>query len=199
MQLDELNILDVGNKIGLVGAVFGDDDSNYLCMFPDQEVMPNQEVLDMGLEDWKKFLRQVDMLEVEVLQHTEHGKLAKAIMRKTQRLIDQRVSWAVYKRDNYTCRYCGRDGVPMTVDHLVLWEEGGPSIEKNLVASCRKCNKTRGNLQLAAWLKHRYYERVSTGDKGRCPGISPKAQEALEHLVPTLKDIPLKLHRRERK
>lgn len=161
MRLNELNLLDIGNKIGLVGAVFGDEDSTYLCMFPDQEIEDNQEVLDMDLEDWKKFLRQTDLLEIEVLQKTEHGTLAKAILRKTQRLIEARVSWGVFKRDKYTCRYCGEDGLPLTVDHLVLWEEGGPSIPENLLTSCRKCNKTRGNTQYPEWLGNKYYQKVS--------------------------------------
>jgi hypothetical protein len=192
VRLDELNILDIGVKIGLVGAVFGDENDTYLCMFPDQEIADNQEVLDMDLEDWKKFLRQTDLLEVEVLTKTEDGKLAKAIMRKTQRLIEQRVSWKVFRRDNYTCRYCGKTGLPLTVDHLVLWEEGGPSIEENLVAACRKCNKTRGNMQYADWLNSQYYLKVSKG-------ISNEQNKANILLVHELPKIPLKIHRRERK
>jgi len=199
MKLSDLNLLDVGVGIGLTGCVFGDDKTNYLCMFPDQDASLKQAILEMPLGDWNTFLRQTDLVEVEVLQQDKNGKLSKAIMRKTQRLIEQRVSWMVYKRDKYACRYCGRDDVPLTVDHLVLWEEGGPSIEENLVASCRKCNKTRGNMHLEDWLHHKYYERVSTGDGGKCPGISPQAQEDLKALVGTLKNIPLKIHRRERK
>lgn len=161
MKLDELNIHDVGNKIGLVGAVFGELGTTYMIMFPDQEIQENTEVLDMDVDDWVKFLRQTDLLEVEVLQHTEHGKMAKAILRKTQRMIDARVSWNVFRRDGYACRYCGNDKVPLTVDHLVLWEEGGPSIEDNLVAACKKCNKTRGQTQYSDWLNHPYYKKVS--------------------------------------
>lgn len=192
MKLDELNLLDVGVSIGLSGAVFSDTEKMYLCMFPDQDADLKQVVLDMPLDDWKTFLRQTDLVEVEVLTKTEDGKLAKAIMRKTQRLIEQRVSWKVYKRDNYTCRYCGQDAIPLTVDHLVLWEVGGPSIEENLVASCRKCNKTRGNLKYSDWLVDPYYLKVS---KNLAPGV----REANEKLLGTLEDIPLKIHRRERK
>jgi len=163
MKLGDLNIYDVGEKIGLVGAVFGDEHTTYLCMFPTQGVPTPERIkpLEMDNEDWKKFLHQVDVQEVEVLQKTPDGTLAKVIMRKTQRLIEQRLSWAVYKRDSYRCRWCYAEGIPLTVDHLVLWEEGGPSIEENLVASCRKCNKTRGNLHLEEWLKSDFYKRVS--------------------------------------
>jgi len=60
--------------------------------------------------------------------------------------------WEVFRRDNYTCRYCGNDKVPMTVDHVVLWEEGGPSIVDNLICSCKKCNNARSNMQYEDWL-----------------------------------------------
>ena len=163
MKLKDLNIYDIGEKIGMVGAVFGDEHHTYLCMFPTQPApsSDNIEVLEMDNEDWKKFLHQVDVQETEVLQKTPDGTLAKVILRKTQRLIEQRLSWAVYKRDGYRCRWCHGEGIPLTVDHLVLWEEGGPSIEENLVACCRKCNKTRGNTHLDEWFKSDYYRKVS--------------------------------------
>ena len=191
MKLTDLNILDVGNKIGLVGAVFGDDDTHYLGLFPDQEVLP-QKNLEMGTEDWTRFLRQVDLQEVEVLSKTKDGALAKSILRKTQRLIEQRVSWNVYRRDNYRCRYCGRDDVPLTVDHLVLWEQGGPSTEDNLVAACRKCNKTRGNMLYEDWLASPYYQRVSDN-------LTALVRQDNVDIAKTLSNIQLKIHRRERK
>ena len=61
-------------------------------------------------------------------------KLYKAVIRKCQRNIEQGVSWNVFRRDGYACRYCGNKEVPLTVDHLVLWEESGPSTEANLVS-----------------------------------------------------------------
>jgi hypothetical protein len=182
MKLSELNILDIGNKYGLVGAVYGNEDRTFLCMFPGQDIATT-EVLDMDLEDWKKFLRQSDLLETEVLQKTEHGQLAKAILRKTQRLIEARVSWGVFRRDGYKCCYCGEDGVPLTVDHLVLWEEGGPSIPENLLTACRKCNKARGRIQFKDWLEHKYYKRVSMNIGVTRRGLNRK-------LVATLDAIP---------
>ena len=161
MKLDELNFYDIGNKIGLVGAVFGDDDQAYLLLFPDQSYPDKVKLLELTLDDWKRVVKQLDILEVEVLRKGKDGNLGKAILRKTQRLIEQRVSWAVFKRDGYKCRYCGKDDVPLTVDHLVLWEQNGPSTEDNLSSSCRKCNKTRGNLEYKDWLEHPYYRKVS--------------------------------------
>jgi hypothetical protein len=154
MRLDELDIYEIGNTIGISGMVMtGNSGDAYLCMFPDQHFEKHElETLNLSYADWQKLLFQLDNQEVEVLQKTAHGDLAKVVLRKSQRLIEQRVSWAVFKRDNYTCRYCGANDVPLTVDHLILWEEMGPSVEANLVAACRKCNKTRGNTQYEEWL-----------------------------------------------
>jgi hypothetical protein len=189
VKLVDLNLLDIGTKIGLVGAIFGDNDSTYLCLFPDQDMHHNQKVFEMDLEDWKVFLRQVDLQEMEVLQIGADGNLSKAILRKSQRLIEQRVSWAVFKRDLYRCCYCGLDGIPLTVDHLVLWEEGGPSIEENLITACRKCNKTRGNMQYTDWLGSKYYLKISQNLTE-----SEKADNIA--LIATLSKIPRRYSRR---
>jgi hypothetical protein len=191
MKLDDLNIHDIGNKIGLVGAVFGDEHNTYLVMFPDHDIQENTEVLDMDVDDWTRFLRQTDLLETEVLTYADDGTISKAILRKTQRMIEARISWNVFRRDGYTCRYCGRNDVPLTVDHLVLWEENGPSIEANLVAACKKCNKTRGTTQYAAWLSSPYYSNKSLG-------LTEEVRRANDALVLTLDAIPRNTHQRSR-
>jgi len=164
MKLDELNLHDIGIHIVLAGAVYaGPDQTFYLCLFPDEQDDEDMDLVDleMDLADWTKFVRQTDLMEMEALAERPDGKVVKAIIRKTQRQIDQRVSWQVYRPDGYKCRYCGNDQVPLSVDHLVLWEEGGPSIPENLVAACKKCNRKRGNMQLAEWLIHPRYRKVS--------------------------------------
>lgn len=184
MKMSDLNFFDIGNKIGLTGAVFSDDDNTvYLAMYPTQPEPTKIVPLMMDLDEWTKFLQQLDVQETEVLRKAADGKLAKAILRKTQRVIEQRVSWTVYRRDSYRCRYCNIEGVPMTVDHLVLWEDGGPSVEENLVTACRKCNKTRGNLQYRDWLKDPFYLKVSKK-------LSSAQLAANEALLPTLNLIP---------
>lgn len=182
IKLKNFDLYRIGNEIGIVGAIFGDAKSHYLILFPDQDILPF-EYAQFDMDEWKKFLRQVDLCEVEVLAKTEHGELSKMVLRKSQRFIEQRVSWSVFRRDGYKCRYCGKEGIPLTVDHLVLWEEGGPSIEANLVAACRKCNKTRGDTQYKDWLKHPHYLQVSKS-------LSPFAREENERLADTLDRIP---------
>lgn len=163
-KFSDIDLSQVGNEVLLVGGVWAGDGKAYFCYFPEFGPPPRGtefHEFDMSYDDWKALLRQSDIMETEVLAKAEDGSLYKAVARKSQRNIDQGVSWRVYKRDEYRCRYCGNDDVPLTVDHLVLWEEGGPSIEQNLVAACRKCNKRRGNMQYEDWLDSDYYQRVS--------------------------------------
>jgi len=164
-KLSDVDLLKIGNTIQMAGAVYVGEGRLFLAMFPEDRGVEGLETveLDMDLADWERFLRQTDLLETEILTKASDGTLAKAIARKSQRQISQGVSWAVYKRAGYRCEYCGANDVPLTVDHLVVWEEGGPSTEANLSSCCRRCNKTRGNMAYSEWIKHPYYLRVSRG------------------------------------
>lgn len=208
MKLNELDLLDVGNTIRLSGAIYRGNGKVFLAFLPDDrgDVFSGQghvlfqspkgegqrehevHVLDMDRDDWTAFLRQSDILEIQALQEQPDGKIAKAIIRKSQRQISQHISWEVFRRDLYTCRYCGKDDLPLTVDHLVLWEDCGPSIPENLVASCRKCNKTRGNTQYPEWLKSQFYKQVSAG-------LTDAVRQANIDLVETLDAIPRMPHK----
>ncbi len=50
----------------------------------------------------------------------------------------------VFRRDNYTCQYCGRRDVSLTVDHVIPRHLGGPHKWTNLVAACSACNHRKG-------------------------------------------------------
>ena len=185
VKLSDLNLLDLGNSINLSGMILSGDKDSYIVPTPEGEVH-DLKLLELDLEDWKVLLRQTDLQEVEVLMDDNSG-IKKAILRKTARQIDAQVSWAVYRRDDYKCRYCGCDDKPLTVDHLILWEEGGPSIEENLVSACKKCNKKRGNMQYADWLSSDVYI-------DRAADLMTKVHMMNYDLIETLKDIPRKLH-----
>lgn len=206
MKLSEVDLLEFGHEIQMVGAVYAGKGTAYLCLFPEDRADLDGEaflrygsgqsdewirVLEMGPDEWQAFLRQTDVLETEVQARAADGTIQKAVLRKSQRQIDQAVSWRVFRRDSYMCRYCGRDDVPLTVDHLVLWEEGGPSTEQNLVSACRKCNKTRGRTRYGEWLRHGYYLRVSEG-------LTEEVRRANEALLPTLESVQRVNHVRSR-
>lgn len=171
VKLNDLNILDVGNAIQLYGAIYTGNGQMYLVPTPDEdpeEVIdrlgsidqqrpdsPQAIVLVMNADEWQAFLRQTDVLDVQGPD--------KAIVRKTQRQVDQSISWEVYRRDDYTCRYCARNNVPLTVDHIDLWEDGGATVAQNLITACRRCNKVRGRLPYQQWMESEDYARFADG------------------------------------
>ncbi len=212
MKLSDIDIFSVGNDLGLVGAVWagkGPDGKNIavICAFPNSPaettsgegkpllVVDGDEheihTMNMDTDEWAKFIRQCDLMETEILQKAKDGSLTKIILRKSSRNVEPTVQWKVYRRDECRCRYCGSDTVSMTVDHLVLWEQGGPSTEENLLASCRKCNKARGNMEYEAWLESPYYLKVSSF-------LPLPVLEANRKVASTLAKIPRRLHQNSR-
>lgn len=147
ISLDDIDILDVGHTIQLGGAIWTGNGKVYIVPLPDEDLVGEHELLTMDVSQWERFLNQSDVLDVR-------GP-GKAILRKSQRQIDQHISWKVFRRDGFACRYCGQER-PLTVDHVILWEEGGATVEENLVSACRRCNKLRGNTEYQAWIKGDY-------------------------------------------
>jgi 5-methylcytosine-specific restriction endonuclease McrA len=54
----------------------------------------------------------------------------------------------VFRRDNYTCQYCGRRDNGLTVDHVVPRHLGGEHTWTNVVAACPTCNHRKGGRKL---------------------------------------------------
>jgi 5-methylcytosine-specific restriction endonuclease McrA len=50
----------------------------------------------------------------------------------------------VYARDNFTCQYCGKKNVDLSLDHVYPKYLGGTHTWDNLVTSCKKCNGIKG-------------------------------------------------------
>jgi hypothetical protein len=191
IKLEDINLLDVGVNLRLTGVIYSDVDSHILCFLPNEEDGQDSYILNMDLEDWKKFIRQTDLTEVETLVLHPNGGVVKAILRKSARNIDARITWRVFKRDNYTCRYCGAEGVPMTIDHLILWKKGGATVKGNLVTTCRKCNKIRGDMPYHQWIVSRTYLNKSKN-------LSQEVIAKNLDLIETIKSIPRVVHKKSR-
>jgi len=187
-----LNLLSIGNTVQISGMIWSGEGINYLCYLPD-EFNPEYDtvLMPMTLEEWNELVRQSDIMETEILAEDTEGNLVKTILRKSTRQIDQAIQWKVFHRDEYTCRYCGKTGIPLSVDHIVLWEEGGPSIEENLITACKKCNKTRGSQQYPNWLISEYYFKVSRS-------INEETRKKNAAIIQTLYSIPIRIHMKSR-
>lgn len=190
MEFKDFPLMKLGHEIQMVGVIYRDSNDQYEFFLPDEQVgfCPSDtskcHTFPLTNEDWTKFLLQTDTLETEVSQ-MKNGKLIKAIVRKSQRQIDQNISWAVYRRDNYACVYCGRNDVPLTVDHIDLWEDGGRSIEENLLTCCKNCNKTRGNMKYEDWIQSDKFDKIF-------PSTSLADKKYLFDILHRLKDLRTK-------
>lgn len=65
--------------------------------------------------------------------------------------ISKALRFEVFKRDNFTCQYCGRSApeVVLEVDHIVPVSKGGTNDLFNLVTSCKECNRGKSNKELS--------------------------------------------------
>lgn len=64
--------------------------------------------------------------------------------------IPKAVRFEVFKRDKFTCQYCGRmsPDVILEIDHIKPVAEGGTNDLINLITSCRDCNRGKGKRRL---------------------------------------------------
>lgn len=178
---NKIPLLDFGSKVVIKGVLFTDEttDKSYVALLPQKRIEKDPEPLHPTLEEWHQIFEQQDFMNVETT--SLNGE--KVILRKSQRNVDGVISWKVFKRDGYACRYCGIDHVPLTVDHIVTWETGGATHMDNLLTSCNRCNRKRGNTEYDGWLKSDYY-------KSRMKFLSQKVIDANQKIVSLLTSLP---------
>lgn len=64
--------------------------------------------------------------------------------------IGKRLRFEVFKRDSFTCQYCGA-GAPdvlLEVDHLRPVSKDGDNDVLNLITSCQDCNRGKSNIEI---------------------------------------------------
>ena len=62
------------------------------------------------------------------------------------RTAGPRLRFEVFRRDSYTCQYCGRRApeIVLHVDHILAWANGGMTEIENLRTACSTCNLGKG-------------------------------------------------------
>ena len=62
------------------------------------------------------------------------------------RPVKQINKFEIFKRDKFTCQYCGRrpkDGIKLVIDHIIPLSKGGTHNKRNLTTSCSECNSMK--------------------------------------------------------
>lgn len=85
-------------------------------------------------------------------------------MARKRETIPQGVRFDVFRRDNFTCVYCGRSSPEVTLhcDHVVAHSKGGSDGMTNLVTSCQDCNYGKG----AKSLRKKISSQPAANDNG---------------------------------
>ncbi|NCB03460.1 MAG: HNH endonuclease [Spirochaetia bacterium] len=65
--------------------------------------------------------------------------------------ISQTIRFEVFKRDSFTCQYCGAKApdVILEIDHINPVAKGGDNSIENLVTSCKDCNRGKSDKKLS--------------------------------------------------
>jgi len=68
----------------------------------------------------------------------------------TRKPISKRIRFEVFKRDSFTCQYCGNKppGIILELDHLKPVSKKGTDNINNLITSCFNCNRGKSNIDL---------------------------------------------------
>lgn len=104
--------------------------------------------------------------------------------------ITEKLRFEVFRRDNYTCQYCGRSNknVELQVDHIIPVSKGGTNDITNLITSCRECNIGKGNTELTDQQINKLKERNNAIEDFtvRAEAREPKSQRVQLLFTPSL-------------
>jgi hypothetical protein len=69
----------------------------------------------------------------------------------TRKTIGKRKRFEIFKRDNFTCQYCGSTppAVILHVDHILAVANGGGNETENLTTACQGCNLGKSAVPLS--------------------------------------------------
>lgn len=104
------------------------------------EVVARLGLAPTAVENWGKRLAHL----------IEQGKfLVPALIRLTKQVAFRALQIrptrnAIFKRDKYTCQYCGEKS-RISLDHVLPVSRGGKNTWENLVTACFSCNNKKGN------------------------------------------------------
>lgn len=139
---------ELGNDVQIKGVVIGSRDREVTLYLPGEASLVGAAFLYPTAEELQKWLLATDDPKFEEI---DPSGVVKAIHRKMTRHVDQELMWETYRRDNFTCQYCGATNRALTYDHWLAQKFGGPTTLENGVTACRPCNKAKGHMTVEAW------------------------------------------------
>ncbi|MBI2849819.1 MAG: HNH endonuclease [Chloroflexi bacterium] len=66
-----------------------------------------------------------------------------SIVRRPPRTVRRLTRLEIFKRDHYTCQYCGKETSHLTLDHVMPRYRHGAHTWENIVSACVPCNRRK--------------------------------------------------------
>lgn len=121
-------------------------------------IVLNADYAFLNIIDWKKAICLIEKGKVEVVKYSDRiinsiNSVIKVpavlrLIKLIRILYKSKVPFSkknIFVRDNFTCAYCGRKDVKLTIDHIKPKALGGKSTFENCVSACRECNLKKGS------------------------------------------------------
>jgi 5-methylcytosine-specific restriction endonuclease McrA len=113
------------------------------------ETLTWEDWADIKPKDGEEFISSINesFRIPEVITLTRYNKMPKHRVTFSRR--------AIYKRDDYTCQYCGccPGSQELTIDHVLPRSKGGETTWLNCVLACLDCNGKKADKNLAEFGK----------------------------------------------
>jgi hypothetical protein len=119
-----------------LGKLRAAEDGEGLCEFAKHLISSHDEwTQDPSDSNWEWYLHCRSLFQGEYKESLDAQK-------PQRKAIPKSVRFEVFKRDSFTCQYCGSKApeVVLHVDHLVPVAAGGENDLLNLITSCEGCN-----------------------------------------------------------
>ena len=103
---------------------------------------------NLTMSEWMQRMANMDAEDVQKLydaqcsQEKKPSLIQRVFGYKKEKIPDD-IRWAVWERDNYTCKHCGSRR-NLTVDHIYPESKGGKLTMENTQTLCKSCNSRKG-------------------------------------------------------
>lgn len=97
-----------------------------------------------SIEEIQKLITRVEQKRGSFYLDNE---IWESICRVERGKVSNKIRFAIYKRDGYRCKMCGRSGDNnnLEIDHIIPISKGGKSTFDNLQTLCHDCNVKKGD------------------------------------------------------
>jgi 5-methylcytosine-specific restriction endonuclease McrA len=97
-------------------------------------------------------------------ERTERVRLSAQVWNARSRAIEAGATVVDFTVDDWravlyeyseSCGYCGREDLPLNIDHRTPLSRGGQHVRSNVVPACDPCNLSKGNKTDEEWQEHK--------------------------------------------